>query len=82
LDNHSANECPLFLALAMRDAGEKSPAGVLGVSPIFNKIPQDWGIKGVDSNHSVSKCSFSRSQRLRLSKSGIIEATSVQNMDE
>jgi hypothetical protein len=25
-----------------------SPDGVLGVSPIFLYIPQDWGIKGVD----------------------------------
>ena len=31
-----------------RGAGEKSPAGVLGVSPIFIKFPQDWGIKGVE----------------------------------
>ena len=32
-----------------RGAGEKSPAGVLGVSPNSFFFPHEWGIQGVDT---------------------------------
>jgi len=30
-----------------------SPDGVLGVSPILFKFPQDWGIQGVDHERLI-----------------------------